>query len=251
MIKLKTKKEIAGIKSSCQLLAGGFRELTPLMRAGVSGLEINQWAEEYAKKHNAKPSFSTYGGFPTATCISVNHCVIHGVPNAQPFKEGDIVGIDFGLELNGFFSDMAITFAIGTISNSAQKLLEDTKASLMLGIEAVDSENGRIQDIGKAISAFLKPKGYGIVHDFCGHGVGLAVHEDPQISHDYPSFGANPRFKEGMVFAIEPMINLGSPDVYVDRKDKWSVYTKDGALSAHFEHTIAITENGIEILTLI
>jgi methionyl aminopeptidase len=249
MIKLKSKKELAGIKASCQLLANAFTEVESLLKVGSNGLEINAWAEDFAKKYKAKPSFSKYGGFPTAMCISVNQCVIHGVPNSTPFVEGDIVGIDFGLELGGFFSDKAITFAIGQVSEPVSLLLKDTQRALMLGIESVLPETGRIHDIGKAISSYLRPKGYGIVVDFCGHGVGLAVHEEPQISHDYPALGSNPRFKEGMVLAIEPMINLGSHEVYVDRKDKWSVYTRDGSLSAHFEHTLAITEHGVEIFT--
>jgi methionyl aminopeptidase len=250
MIKLKSKKELAGIKKSCHLLASSFLEIAPMVQPGATGVAINAWAEDFAKKYNASPSFRKHGGFPTAMCISVNNAVIHGIPTSVPFKEGDIVGIDFGLELDGFFSDMAITFSVGTVSADVQLLLKETQAALMLGIAAVQLDSGRIQDIGKAISEYLKPKGYGIVYDFCGHGVGLAVHEEPQISHDYPSFGSNPRFKEGMVLAIEPMINMGVPEVYVDKKDKWTVYSQDGSLSAHFEHTIAITEHGVEIFTL-
>lgn len=250
MIKLKTRKEIEGIRNSCKLLANAFLELEKLMIPGAHGIAINQWAEDFAKQYKAKPSFRVYAGFPFAMCISVNDVVIHGIPNHTPFKEGDIVGIDFGLELNGFFSDRALTFPIGVITPEASKLLLDTKKSLELGIAAVQS-GARLHDIGKAISEYLKPKGYGIISEFCGHGVGLAVHEDPQISHDYPSYGPNPRFKEGMVLAIEPMITLGSSQVVIDPKDKWSVYSKDHSLTAHFEHTIAITENGIEILTLL
>lgn len=151
-------------------------------------------------------------------CISINNAVIHGIPTDTPFQEGDIVSIDFGLELNGYFSDKAVSFVIGTPTSQVERLLSDTEESLMIGIQSINMTSGRIQDIGKAISAFLKPKGYGIVHDFCGHGVGLAVHEDPQIAHDYPSFGPNPRFKEGMVLAIEPMVNLGTAEVYIDKK---------------------------------
>ncbi|NIZ40689.1 type I methionyl aminopeptidase [Entomospira entomophila] len=249
MIKIKNKKEVDGIRRSCHLLAQSFQELQPLVKEGNTGIAINAWAENFATKYKATPSFRVHGGFPTAMCISVNHAVIHGIPTDKPFQTGDIVSIDFGLELNGYFSDKAISFIIGESSPSVKELIADTQEALMLGIKAINPENGRIQDIGKAISSFLRPKKYGIVHDFCGHGVGLAVHEDPQIAHDYPSFGPNPRFKDGMVLAIEPMVNLGTAEVYIDKKDKWTVYTQDGSLSAHFEHTIAIMDGKVEILT--
>ncbi len=248
MIKLKTKREIMGIKASCSLLAEAFAEIQSFMVAGNNGVELNKWAEDFAKKNKAKPSFRVYAGFPTALCISVNDAVIHGIPTARPFEEGDLIGVDFGLELNGFYSDRAVTFGIGDLPLRSQTLLNDTKASLYIGINAVHV-GGRIQDIGKAISEYLKPKGYGIISDYCGHGVGLSVHEDPQISHDYPSLGPNPRIKVGMVLAIEPMVSLGSPEVSTDDADGWTVYMKDHSLSAHFEHTIAVTDNGIEVLT--
>lgn len=249
MIRIKNKKEIQGIKASCRLLTTCFMEMAEHVIEGNNGLALNQWAEDFARKYGANPSFRTYAGFPTAMCISVNNAVIHGIPTHAQFKEGDIVSIDFGLELHGFFSDMAVTFAITNVTDTTQKLLYDTQQSLSIGINAIQPQTGRIHDIGKAISGFLKPKGYGVVYDFCGHGVGLAVHEEPQISHDYPSFGSNPYFKEGMVLAIEPMVTLGSPEVYISKQDKWTVYTKDKSLAAHFEHTIAVTENGVEILT--
>lgn len=248
MIKIKNRREIMGIKSSCSLLAEAFTEMQTLVVAGSNGVELNQWAESFAKKNKAKPSFRVYAGFPTALCVSVNDAVIHGVPSLHSFEEGDLVGVDFGLELNGFYSDRAVTFGIGVLPAQSKKLLEDTKSSLYIGINAIHT-GGRIQDIGKAISEYLKPKGYGIISDYCGHGVGLSVHEDPQISHDYPSFGPNPRIKVGMVLAIEPMVSLGLPEVFTDPTDKWTVRMKDHSLSAHFEHTIAVTENGVEILT--
>jgi methionyl aminopeptidase len=249
MVRLKTKRELVGIKNSCSLLAEAFAEMESRIVIGSTGLELNRWAEEFAKKNKAKPSFRVYAGFPTALCVSVNDAVIHGVPTDRTFVQGDLVGVDFGLELNGFYSDRAVTFGVGNLTERNKALLADTRASLYIGINAIHI-GGRIQDIGKTISAYLKPKGYGIVSDYCGHGVGLSVHEDPQISHDYPSPGSsNPRIKVGMVLAIEPMVSLGSPEVLTDPSDGWTVRMKDHSLSAHFEHTIAVTDNGIEILT--
>lgn len=249
MIRLKTMEEIDGIRASSRLLANIFYEVLDFVEEGKTPKEINHYAENLITKYGAEPSFSKYADFPTAMCISVNDAVIHGIPTNQPLKSGDIVGLDLGIAKDGFFSDMAKTIAIGKITSTAQKLLEDTQISLEKGIQAVKN-GGRIRDIGKAVSAYLKPLKYGVVYEFCGHGVGLAVHEDPQISHDYPALGGNQRIREGMTLAIEPMVNLGKPEVYIDKKDKWTVRTVDGKPSAHFEHTIAVFNDHVEILTL-
>ncbi|MGL4524646.1 MAG: type I methionyl aminopeptidase [Spirochaetia bacterium] len=248
MIRIKTPSEIVGIRKSCHLLAKIFDEIIEFVEPGKTPIAINAFAEKLIAKALAKPAFSTYAKFPTAMCISVNDAVIHGVPDNRPIKEGDILSMDLGLEKDGFFSDMAQTLAIGKISEEATRLLVDTNKSLYLGIDAIKA-GARIRDIGKAISCYLKPLGYGVVYEFCGHGVGLAVHEDPQISHDYPSSGGNQRIRAGMTLAIEPMVNLGKPEVKIDKKDGWTVKTIDGKISAHFEHTIAVFEDHIEILT--
>lgn len=249
MIRLKTPDEINGIRASSHLLANIFQEVLQFIQEGKTPKEINKYAEKLIHKYDADPSFSKYAGFPTAMCISVNDAVIHGVPDERPLVSGDIVGLDLGIAKNGFFSDMAKTIAVGTIDSSAKKLLEDTQISLEKGIAAVKN-GGRIRDIAKAVSGYLKPLKYGVVYEFCGHGVGLAVHEDPQISHDYPAPGGNQRIRSGMTLAIEPMVNLGKPEVYIDKKDQWTVRTIDGKLSAHFEHTIAVFDDHIEILTI-
>lgn len=248
MIRLKNKEDIAGIKVSGKILASAMDMLTKEIKAGTNGINLNKLADEFIRDNKGTPSFLK-AGFPTALCVSVNDVVIHGLPNNISFKEGDIVGLDLGVLFNNYYSDMAKTFAIGSVDAKITTLLNDTEKSLFLAIEAINKKDARLNDIGKAITEFLSPKKYGIVYDFCGHGVGFEVHEDPQISHFYPSGGPNPRLKTGMVLAIEPMITLGTAEVFIDKKDKWSVHTADGSLSAHFEHTIAITDSGIEILT--
>jgi methionyl aminopeptidase len=251
MIKIKTKEEIDGIRLSCQLLAQIFDKLCMQVKIGVTPHQLNALAEQYIQEANAIPSFSNYADFPTALCASVNDAVIHGVPSNIPLKDGDIISLDLGLVKNGYFSDMARTIPIGKVDEKILNLIADTTKSLNLGISA--AKNGaRISDISKAISKYLQPKGYGIVREYAGHGVGLQVHEDPLIPNDYPGYSHhyNVRLKPGMVIAIEPMVNLGSAQVFVDKKDNWTVRTKDGLPSAHVEHTIAIFEDYIEILTL-
>ncbi|MCL2520904.1 MAG: type I methionyl aminopeptidase [Spirochaetaceae bacterium] len=248
MINLKSAEELAGIKKSCRLLNEIFFKVAAAAKVGVTTEQLNHLAESYIKEAGAEPSFKKYGGFPAALCTSVNNVVIHGVPSNYGLKEGDIIGLDLGLAFNGYFSDMARTFAIGKISNDTHNLIKNTKISLNKAIEAITID-GRIKDIAKAVSNYLKPLGYGVVHEYCGHGVGLAVHEEPEITNDYKKFrGSNPRFRNGMVLAIEPMVNLGTGDVFV-ANDKWSVCTADGKLSAHFEDTIAIIDGRVEVLT--
>jgi methionyl aminopeptidase len=248
MIRIKNKNEIDGIRKSCHLLTDILDELVSEVHPGVTTAELNSKAEQLIADAGSEPAFRKYGGFPTALCASVNNVVIHGVPNNRPLNEGDIVGLDLGVTLNGYFSDKAITVAVGKIDAATAKLLKDTEESLYRGIGAV-SVSGRIKDIGKAVSEYLKPLGYGVVYEYCGHGVGLDVHEEPPISNNYPSHGPNPRFHNGMVLAIEPMVNMGVPEVKVDKADGWSVLTADGKKSAHFEHTIAIFNDQVEILT--
>jgi methionyl aminopeptidase len=249
MIKLKSEAEIAGIRKSCQLLAKIMQQLKKLVVVGTTTYQLNKAAEDMLQKAGVQPAFSKFGGFPTALCTSVNDVVIHGLPNKQPLVAGDLVGLDLGLVLNGYFSDMAITMAVGPISEKSAKLLKDTEISLHKGIEAI-SIDGRLKDIGRAVSGYLKPLGYGIVDQYCGHGVGLAVHEEPSVVNSYPHNGPNPRFQNGMVLAIEPMVTMGSGAVYVDKSDNWSVHCKEHSLTAHFEHTIAIFNNKVHILTL-
>ncbi len=248
MIRLKNDKQIEGIRKSCHLLAELFEELEKHIKPGVSTWDIDRIAEEFIRDHKGVPAFKGYGGFPGTVCTSVNDTVIHGIPSKKEIlKEGDIFGCDTGINLNGYFSDRAVTFPIGNISEEASLLLKRTKQALADGIAAAKC-GGRIKDIGKAVTESISPWGYGIVHDFCGHGVGLEVHEDPSISNNYPLRGMNHRLRHGMVIAIEPMINIGTAEVEV-LDDDWTVKVADSSLSAHFEHTVAILKEGTEILT--
>lgn len=247
MINLKNEDQINRIRESCHLLADTFDELEKHIEEGITTAELNKIADDFIRKGGGIPAFLGYGGFPGAICASVNDTVIHGIPDKTKLQNGDIIGIDMGINLNGFFSDRAVTYPVGSIDSDAQSLLKVTEESLYKAIEAAVAGN-RIKDIGKAVTNHVRPYGYGIVYDFCGHGVGLAVHEEPSIPNYYPYRGFNPRIKPGMILAIEPMINMGTDDVDV-LDDDWTVKTGDRMLSAHFEHTVAVFSDHTEILT--
>lgn len=218
-----------------------------MVEPGISTARLDAQARSRIAELGGRPSFLGYMDFPAALCTSIDAEVIHGIPSEQPLKEGQIVGIDCGIELDGYYSDSAVTVPVGRVSNEVDRLLKITKESLQLGIEQARVGN-RISDISRAIFRHNKQEGYGIVRPYCGHGVGLAIHEDPQVPN-YVGNGPNPRLKPGMVIAIEPMINLGGDEVKV-LDDDWTVVTRDGSLSAHFEHTVAILDDNTEVLTL-
>ncbi|RKX79890.1 MAG: type I methionyl aminopeptidase [Spirochaetes bacterium] len=246
MIKLKNSYEIARIRDASEILVETLKELIKITAPGQTTKELEKTAKNILEKRGAKPSFLNYMGFPSALCTSINQEVIHGIPNNRKLKEGDIISIDLGVELSGYFSDCTVTLPIGKVSEEARRLLKVTEECLYRGISVAYLGN-RIHDISRAIYQHAKKHGYGIVRQFCGHGVGFSQHEDPQIPN-YIGSGPNPRIKKGMVLAIEPMINLGTDDVKI-LDDGWTVETSDGKLSAHFEHTIAIFEDYTEILT--
>lgn len=246
MIRIKNKKQIEGIRASCQMLSAMYDALKPLVQPGVTPKDLDRFAYEFIVKNGGRPAFLGYEGYPATLCVSVNEVVIHGIPGSKPLKEGDIVGIDSGIDLNGYFSDAAITLPVGKISPEAQKLLNVTRECLDLAIAQV-KPNARISDISRAVFAHATKNGFKVVRQYCGHGVGLDIHEDPQIPN-YVSAGPNPRIMPGMVLAIEPMINVGTSDVRV-LDDDWTVVTMDGSLSAHFEHTVLVTDSGCEVLT--
>jgi len=247
LISIKNNMQQDGIRRSADLLSAVFSRICTMINPGVTTSDIDRVVEETIKAGGGIPAFLGYGGFPASVCTSVNDQVIHGIPNDNPLKEGDIIGCDIGVILNGYFSDSAKTFAVGEIAADTRRLLDATENSLLAAIEVCRPGN-RVKDIGKAVTDTIKPYGYGVVYSYCGHGVGLSLHEDPQIPNYYPSRGLNPRLKSGMVIAVEPMINGGTADVEV-LEDEWTVITSDGALSAHFEHTILITDGSAEVLT--
>lgn len=251
-INLKSKSEIAIMREGGKILADILQLLASKIKPGISGDELNELAEREIKKHKATPSFLNYkiykGGipFPAAICFSVNDEIVHGFPFGKILKEGDIVGLDLGIKHNGLHSDSAITVGAGRINNKTDKLIGVAMESLYKGIEQVKAGN-RLGDIGFAIQSFVEKNGFSVVRDLVGHGVGRSIHEAPEV----PNFGKSGeglKLCAGMTFAIEPMINEGSYCIKCD-KDQWTIRTKDGKLSAHFEHTVAVTNIGCEVLT--
>lgn len=213
---------------------------------GVTTLDLDRIAEGECHKRKARPAFKGYGGFPFTICASPNEKVVHGIPNAEPLQDGDILSIDFGVQLDGYFGDAAITVAVGRVDSHKQRLLDVTEQSLQAAI-AKAMVGGRLSDISHAVQSCVEPHGFSVVREFVGHGIGRHLHESPQL----PNFGQpgqGPRLKVGMTLAIEPMINAGGPQVTI-LQDGWTAVTDDGLPSAHFEHTVVITENGAEILT--
>ncbi|MDD7337572.1 MAG: type I methionyl aminopeptidase [Ruminococcus sp.] len=249
MIVLKTNHELALMREACEISAGALKIAGEAVEPGVTTAEIDKIAYDYIKKCGAEPNFLNYGGFPATACISINDEVIHGIPSKKRvIKAGDIVSIDLGAKINGFNGDNAATFAAGDISPEAKRLCDTTRESLYVGIEKAVA-GGRIGDIGAAIAAYCEARGFSVVREYVGHGVGKKLHEDPSV----PNFGTpgrGVRLIPGMTIAIEPMINMGKAGVK-QLSDGWTVKTRDGSLSAHFEHTVAITPDGPKIMTRI
>jgi len=248
MVTLKTKNELLLLQKAGRLSAEALRVGGEAVRPGVTTAEIDRIIHDYIVHHGGVPNFLHYGGFPGSACISVNDEVIHGIPGSRILQEGDIVSIDTGAKINGFHGDNACTFACGRISEEAQRLLDATKRSLELAIEAAQPGN-RIGDISAAVQGHVEALGFSVVRDYVGHGVGRELHEEPEVPN-YGRAGHGVRLVPGMVIAIEPMINAGVCDVRVLDND-WTVVTMDGKLSAHFEHTIAITQSGPVVLTTV
>jgi len=246
MISIKSSRDLTAMKDACRLSAQALELAGSLVRPGITTGEIDREVRRFIEKAGAKPSFLGYGGFPASACISVNDTVIHGIPGTQVIHEGDIVSVDVGAYYNGYHGDNAATFAAGVIAPEAQALLDATRESLYEGIKAAQPGN-RVGDIGAAVQRYVEARGYSVVRQFVGHGVGTNLHEDPNV----PNFGTpgrGTRLLPGMTIAIEPMINAGTHEVRV-LGDQWTVVTADGRLSAHFEHSIAITPDGPVILT--
>lgn len=247
MIVLRTAKEIEMMRKACQISAEALQVAGEAVKPGITTYEIDQIAYRYIKKQGAEPNFLNYNGFPATACISINDEVIHGIPSKKRvLKEGDIVSIDLGAKVNGYNGDNAATFACGVISDEAKRLCDTTRESLYLGIEQAVAGN-RIGDIAFAIQSYCEERGFSVVREYTGHGVGKHLHEDPSVPN-FGTAGRGQRLLPGMTIAIEPMINMGTKAVKC-LPDGWTVKTLDGKLSAHFEHTIAITKGEPIILT--
>lgn len=248
MIIIKNDKEIEYMRRAGKLVGQTLARLEEVIKPGITTAELDKIAEEFITKHNAKPSFKGYHGFPASICASVNNEVVHGIPANRVLQEGDIISIDCGVILDGFQGDAARTIAVGRISNEAENLIKVTRDSFFKGVEKAIVGN-RLTDISASIQTYVESFNYSVVRDFVGHGIGRNMHEDPEV----PNFGRpgrGPKLVHGMVLAIEPMVNMGKYDVRVE-PNGWTVVTADGSLSAHYENTVAILNNGPEILTLI
>jgi methionyl aminopeptidase len=246
MIILKSNRELQYLYDAGQIVAKTHQEVAKAVKPGVTTLELDRVAEEYILKCQAKPTFKGYHGFTGSICASINEEVVHGIPSLRKVKNGDIISIDIGATVNGYVGDAAVTLPVGEIDEEAKQLLDVTEKSLHEGIKKAVVGN-RLSDISHAIQAYVEGKGYSVVKDFVGHGIGQNMHEDPQV----PNFGVagrGPRLKAGMALAIEPMVNVGTDKVKT-LLNNWTVVTKDGKRSAHFEHSIAITDDGPWILT--
>lgn len=247
MIPLKSSLEISRMRDAGRIVAEILEGIRERAVVGVTTKELDKLAENETLKRKAKPAFKGYGGFPFTICASPNHKVVHGFADDVPLHEGDLLSIDFGVCYRGFFADAAQTFAIGSVSDENQRLIDVARISLVNAISAAQPGK-RLSDISYAVQSYVEAHGFSVVRDFVGHGIGKKLHEPPQV----PNFGEpgqGPRLKPGMVLAIEPMINAGRPEIRI-LSDGWTAVTADGKPSAHFEHTVAITENGPDIMTL-
>ena len=246
MIYLKTEEEIELLRENNLLVSATLAEVGKHIKPGVTTLELDRIAEEFIRSHGAVPGFLGYGGFPNTLCVSVNQQVVHGIPSNYALQEGDIVSVDCGTILKGFYGDSAYTFGVGEISEQNQQLLIVTKEALLKGVEQAVAGN-RVGDISAAVQAHAEKYGYGVVRELVGHGLGRNMHEDPEVPN-YGARGRGPLLKEGMVICIEPMINMGRKDVVFER-DGWTVRTRDNKPSAHFEFAVAIRKGEADVLT--
>jgi methionyl aminopeptidase len=249
MIILKSRREIEKIRESGRIVAGAIEELKKRVSPGMMTMDLDRFAEDYVLKSGGTPAFKGYKGYPNTLCISVNEEIVHGIPSNRVLNEGDIVGIDLGVLREGYYADAAVTLPVGRISRQAEHLVETTRDSLYKAIESAVIGN-RVSDISHTVQSCIEAEGYSVVREFVGHGIGRALHEDPPV----PNFGEpgkGPLLKDGMVLAIEPMVNAGGSDLDVLEENGWTAVTRDKSLSAHFEHTIAVTTNGPLILTVL
>jgi methionyl aminopeptidase len=246
MILLKSPREVQEMQRPGEIVGGAHRRVREVVQPGVTTGEVDELVEQYIREEGGKPAFKGYRGFPASICISVNQEVVHGIPGDRVLQEGDIVGVDIGVQALGFYADAAQTLPVGNVSEAGEQLLQVTREALYGGI-AEAREGNRVGDVSHAVQTLVESHGFSVVRSLVGHGIGRSMHEDPQV----PNFGKpgeGPELKAGMVLAIEPMVNAGGFEIEV-LSDEWTVVTRDGSLSAHFEHSVAITENGPVILT--
>ncbi len=248
MIICKSSLEIEKLRRSGQMVREILEEVSGRVRPGVTTLDLERYVEGRVRKLGVKPAFKGYRGYPCCLCASVNEEIVHGIPSKRALKSGDIVSLDLGVIVDGYYGDSAVTVPVGDVSDSLRRLLRVTEESLRLGIEQAQAGN-RLEDISEAIQRHAEESGYSVVREFVGHGIGRELHEEPQVPN-FGKAGHGPILKEGMVLAIEPMINQGTPDVRI-LSDRWTAVTADGAYSAHFEHMVAVSRSGPDVLTQI
>ena len=247
MVICKSPKELEKMYQAGQIVWGALEKMRAIVRPGISTKELDEFAEAFTAEHHARPAFKGYRGYPGSVCTSINQEVVHGIPSTtRKVREGDILSMDFGVELDGYFADAALTVPVGKVAPERQKLLRVTRESLEQGIEKIRPGN-RLGDVSSAVQRWVEKNGFSVVREFVGHGIGTKMHEDPQLPN-YGSAGQGARLQEGMVLAIEPMVNTGGPGVRI-LEDEWTAVTTDGSDSAHFEHTVAVTAKGPWILT--
>ena len=258
---IKTPEQIARLREAGRIVAETYEALRPLVKPGVTTAELDRAAEQYIRGKGALPMYKGYGAardragrmvrppFPATICVAINEVICHGIPSPrQVLQEGDLIGIDIGARYHGWIGDSCVTFPVGELDAPSQRLLDVTRRCLELGIEVAGKPGAHIGDIGAAIQAYAEGEGFSVVRDLGGHGVGRELWEEPFVPH-YGAKGSGPRIERGMVFTIEPMINAGAKETETSREDGWTISTADGSRSAQFEHSLAITENGVEILT--
>jgi methionyl aminopeptidase len=247
-VSLRSRQQIALLREAGRLVAETFELLKPHVQPGTTTRELDRMAEKFIRSRGAIPVYKGYNGFPATICVAVNNVICHGFPDKNPLHEGDIVGIDIGAKLNGWVGDACVTFAVGQISADARRLMDVAEESMWRGIRAAVA-GARLGDVGAAIQSFVEANGFSVVREYTGHGVGQVLHDEPRNIAHYGKPGTGLRLQPGLTFTVEPMVNAGRYETALDQHDGWTVRTADGSLSAQFEHSIAVTENGPEILT--
>ena len=246
MITIKSEREIALLKQAGNIVYKTHQYLKPFIKEGITTKELDQLAEDFIRKNEATPSFKGYNGFPGSICTSINEEVVHGIPDSRKLKNGDIISIDIGACYKGYHGDSAWTYTVGNVDEEKKYLMKHTEEALYQGLSAIKPGN-RIGDIGHKVEMYAHEHKLGVVLELCGHGVGTKLHESPDVPN-YGVAGSGPKLKEGMVIAVEPMLNIGSPDIYMLEND-WTIVTEDSRPSAHYEHTVVVTKDGYQILT--